>query len=174
MQKGVSEMSSVPCADLPYTPPTHFKLYCLATAAHICAQVAETYGSREAALEQFPFLAGYEEEWAEFVPSELADAELDEWWRDALAAWERATTTHLPLRALREAYQLEHGALTLLMCAGLIEEDARFGLLFEALQGAAQRRPTAGLLSAWWRARVDCTEVRAQLRRLHTLGLIRF
>src|SRR5438093_7962300 len=109
MQKGVGEMPPVPCAELPRTPPAHFKLYCLAAAAHICAQVAETYGSREAALEQFPFLAGYEEEWADFVPCELAGAELDEWWRDALAAWEQTAAAHLPLRALREAYQLEYG-----------------------------------------------------------------
>ena len=172
---GVKEMPPVPFAHLPRTPAAHFKLYCLAAAAHVCAQVAETYGARAAALEQFPFLAGYEEEWAEFAPDDLADAEAQQWWRAAINAWEAtADNVHLPLRALRTAYQLEHDALTLLVCAGLIEEDARFGLLFEAMQGAAQRRPTVGLLSAWWRAPADYAEVRAQLRRLHALGLVRY
>lgn len=168
-------MALVHFNDLPRTPAAHFKLYCFAAVAHICAQVAESYGAREIAFEQFPFLAGYEDEWAGRVPVELAAAELARWWRDALAAWERAAKTHLPLRALRETYKLDHDALTLLIACGLIEEDARFGLLFETMQGTtAQRRPTTGLLSAWWRAEEDCVAVRAQLRRLQMLGLVRF
>jgi hypothetical protein len=167
-------MTPVPFDELPRTPAAHFKLYCLAAAAHICTQVAETYGTRADALEQFPFLAGYEEEWAAYRPDELDDEELDRWWQDALATWAQTADVRLPLSALRAVYDLNHDALTLLMACGLIEEDARFGLLFEAVQSAGQRRPTLGLLSAWWRAPADCTEVRAQLRRLHALGLVRW
>jgi hypothetical protein len=167
-------MKPAPFDALPRTPAAHFKLCCFAAVAHVCAQVAESFGTLEDALEQFPFLAGYAAEWDGHVPAELEGPELDRWWRDALAAWEAGARTHLPLRALREAYRLEHDALTLLVACGLIEEDARFGLLFEAMQGAAQRRPTVGLLSAWWRAVEDCAEVRAYLRRLQALGLVRF
>jgi hypothetical protein len=168
-------MSVVPFDLLPRTPAAHFKLYCFAAVAHVCAQVSETYGSREAAFEQFPFLVGYEEECSAHVSEGLSCAEVDGWWCDALAAWERDARVHLPMRALRAAYRLEHDALTLLVACGLIEEDGRFGLLFEAMQGAtAQRRPTVGLLSAWWRAAEDCADVRAQLRRLQALGLVSF
>jgi hypothetical protein len=37
------------------------------------------------------------------------------------------------------------------MCIGLVEEDARFGTLFEAMQEQpGQRRPTFGLIKQWW------------------------
>lgn len=168
-------MTPAPFADLPRTPGAHFKLYCCAAVAHISAQVAASLGARANAFEQFPFLAGYAEDWAGYAPDELAGAELDRWWHAALASWEAQVERHLPLRALREAYRLEHDALTLLMACGLLEEDARFGLLFETMQGTTgQRRPTVGLLNAWWRTFADTTEVRAQLRRLQALGLLRF
>lgn len=68
---------------------------------------------------------------------------------------------------------LDEGASTLLMVAGLIEEDARFGPLFEALQNApGQHRPTVALLTALWRDEDDCIAVRAHLRRLMDLGLV--
>ena len=68
---------------------------------------------------------------------------------------------------------LDEGASTLLMVTGLIEEDARFGPLFEALQNApGQHRPTVALLTALWRDEDDCIAVRAHLRRLMDLGLI--
>ena len=68
---------------------------------------------------------------------------------------------------------LDEGASALLMVAGLIEEDARFGPLFEALQHApGQHRPTVALLTALWRDEDDCIAVRTHLRKLMDLGLI--
>ena len=58
----------------------------------------------------------------------------------------------------------------LLVAVGLIEEDARFGLLFEAVQGV--RRPTVGLLHGWWREPLDSDSVREHTRRLRELGLV--
>jgi ATPase family associated with various cellular activities (AAA) len=79
---------------------------------------------------------------------------------------------HLPLRALAGAAGLSHDELTMLVCAGLVEEDARFGALFEAAQETpGQRRPTSGLLASWWRGPADAGEARASLRRLGELGL---
>src|ERR1700749_5044572 len=171
-------MPPVPFDELPRTPAAHFKLYFFAAGSRVLAQLAETYGTRAAAVEQFPFLEGYEEELTAHEPDEHDEydaAKLDLWWQSAIAAWERGAESRLPLRLLREACALPHDALTLLLCVGLIEEDSRFGQLFEETHGAAgQHRPTLGLLSAWWRAPEDCACVRDHLRRLQSLGLVQF
>jgi hypothetical protein len=152
--------------DLPPTPAQHFKLYCFAAVLHLLEQLTPTYGSVEAAVEQFPFLAGYQEELCHLACAAGSLA-------DAIHDWEKTVSGHLPLRALRVAADLDHAALTLLITTGLIEEDARFGLLFESLQGMpGQHRPTVGLLTAWWRDANDCSLVRTTLRRLQELGLV--
>jgi len=153
--------------DLPATPAGHFKLYLFATIFHIIEQAAASSESAEALLEQFPFLAGYLDELS--VPTERGST----FWPDALRAFEARAPAHLPLRALRDAAGLDHASITLLLAVGLIEEDARFGPLFDAMQDATGvHRPTVGLLNAWWREPVDTGEVRARLRRLRDLGLV--
>jgi hypothetical protein len=166
-------------ADFAATPASHFKLYVFAAVARVLEQVAQSFGKVESAYEQFPFLEGYAEELEGRAPAHLAcehERGAHGWWQEAIRLWEEGTTeTHLPLRALRETAALDHAGLTLLMCAGLIEEDARFGLLFETMQATpGQHRPNIGLLSAWWRDAEDCREVRARLRELHELGLVEF
>ena len=166
-------MQTNPFTDLPATPATHFKLYFYAAVLHVIEQISQSFGSREAAFEQFPFLDGYYDELATLGLEGLASGELATWWRNSLHAWEETVPGHLPLRALREASGLSHTALTLLLSIGLIEEDARFGLLLEALQSTpGQHRPTLGLLNAWWREPTDCGEVRAAIRRLQELCLV--
>jgi hypothetical protein len=167
-------------ADFAATPANHFKLYVFAAVARVLEQVAQSFETIEAAYEQFPFLEGYSEELEGRAPAHLACGEdgrgAHGWWQEAIRLWEEGTAeTHLPLRALRDTAALDHAGVTLLMCAGLIEEDARFGLLFETMQATpGQHRPTLGLLSAWWRDTDDCREVRARLRELHELGLVEF
>src|SRR5436305_5063016 len=166
-------MQTKPFADLPPTPAEHFKLYFYAAVLHLIEQVSQSFGSREAAFEQFPFLDDYYDELATQGLEGLASGNLATWWRDSLHAWEETIPAHLPLRALREASGLGHAAMTLLLSIGLIEEDARFGLLFETMQSIpGQHRPTLGLLNAWWREPADSDEVRSTLRRLQALGLI--
>ncbi|MCY1015844.1 AAA family ATPase [Pyxidicoccus sp. MSG2] len=145
---------------VPSTPAHHFRLYYFAAVSRVLA--------RAPSFEEFPFLAGYHDELAA-----LGAAGRDEaWWQEALAAWEQRIPGHLPARALREAAGLDHRALTLLFCVGLTEEDARFGLLFEALQAApGVHRPTLGLLHAWWNA--EGSEARAALEPLREAGLLR-
>ncbi|GAC1402516.1 MAG: hypothetical protein NVSMB56_17500 [Pyrinomonadaceae bacterium] len=163
-----------PFDDLPRTPDAHFKLYFLAAVAHLTRQVVQTFGTHEGAFNEYPFLRGYDDEIAGREPDGLSDDAAATWWAKTLHGWEQ-TTTHLPLRALRETCELTHTALTLLMCIGLVEEDARFGLLCEALHGAAgQHRPTIGLLNAWWHDATGYATTRANLRRLNELGLIQF
>ncbi|MBO0782784.1 MAG: AAA family ATPase, partial [Ktedonobacteraceae bacterium] len=100
----------------------------------------------------------------------LASENLEQWWWEALRDWEAVVPGHLPLCALREAAGLDHAATTLLLCIGLIEEDARFGQLFEAMQNTpGQHRPTVGLLNAWGR---EHSATRSTLRQLEKSGLI--
>jgi hypothetical protein len=159
-------------AGLPPTPAEHFRLYFFGAVLHVLGQVFQSFGSREAVFEQFPFLAGYQNELALRGLEGLTPAEASARWQNALYAWETTAPDHLPLRALRQAGGLDHTALTLLLTSGLIEEDARFGHLFEAAQAVpGQRRPTLGLLNAWWRDAPD-GGARAHLRRLQELGLL--
>jgi ATP-dependent 26S proteasome regulatory subunit len=161
-----------PFADLPPTPVEHFKLYFYAAVLQVIVQAAQAFGSYEALFGHYPFLLGYDEELGrQGVDHALGDA-ASVWWRDAVLAWEQSVPGHLPLRALRQAAGLDHAALTLLMNIGLIEEDARFGWLFETIQGTpGQHRPTIGLLNASWGARSDLGQTRAHLRHLQALGL---
>src|SRR5439155_24311109 len=117
-------------------------------------------------FEHFSFLEGYYDELATQGLEGLSSGNLAAWWCDSLHEWEDKVPGHLPLRALREVSGLGHTAMTLLLSIGLIEEDGRFGLLFEAMQGTpGQHRPTLGLLYASWREPADNSEVRVTLRR---------
>jgi hypothetical protein len=166
---------ATPFDHLPRTPAAHFKLYFLATVARVLDELAVTCGSDEAADEQFPFLVDYREELSVLQPAGLDAAESRRWWREALAEWERGASSHLPLARLARAARLNHDCLTLFLCAGLVEEDARFGQLFETVQETpGQRRPNASLLGAWWREPEDCRGVRANMRRLRDAGLVQF
>ncbi len=166
-------MATNPFAELPPTPTEHFRLYFFAAVLHVLEQVSISLGSREAAVEQFPFLAGYHDECSGFGLEQIPTNEVSLWWRDALLVWEESAPGHLPLRALRASCGLDHDALTLLLATGLIEEDARFGLLFESVQSApGQHRPTLALLNAWWRGPLDCARVRGHVRRLQDVGLL--
>jgi hypothetical protein len=164
---GATSDGATSTLNLPASPASHFKLYVLATVFHVIEAAAASFDTPGALFEQFPFLSGYLEELP--VPS-VRDAGF---WPDAVRAFEARVPAHLPLRALREAAGLDHRGITLLLAAGLIEEDARFGALFETLQDPTlTRRPTLGLLNAFWRDPVDGGEVRARLLRLRELGLV--
>ena len=149
---------------LPHTPETYFKLYYYAAALDLIERISRLFGSREQVLQQFPFLAGYVDEARALL--DVPDAgERD--WDDALTAWETRLTTSTPIAALRAA-GIDRPTLILLMTIGLVEEDARFGLVFEAVQGV-QHRPTLGVLKSWWD---DGADVTSQVRRLQHMQLI--
>lgn len=154
-------------ADLPHTPQTHFQLCSYAAVSHLLLSLAQRLGSLDAVLHEFPFLVGYQAELTARGLNWPSVAEADRWWADTLRAWELPIKQHLPLRALRDRAALDHEALMIFITLGLIEEDARFGLLFDALQiGTAQHYPTIGLLVTWWPARFH-----ALLRQLEQIGV---
>ncbi|HEX4526265.1 MAG TPA: ATP-binding protein [Gaiellaceae bacterium] len=144
--------------DLPRTPANHFRLH--AYAAVLALRELLPAADERNGLE---FLAGYYEQ--------LDVAGLQEgpgWWK-GVHEWELDAQTHLPLRALRIAYELDPIALTLLFTVGLVDEDSRFGQLFEALNGVAgETRPSLGLLSAW----TDDETARDALHVLLEAGLV--
>ena len=162
-----------PFEGLAFSAAQHLRLALFGVIARIVEACAD--GDVEATLGAHPFLADYLVELDERAG--LGDA-LALRWRLALAEWEAQALqagVHLPLAALRRAGA---GALEieLLLAAGVVEEDARFGDVFGRVQDGG-RRPTLGLLTAWWRDdgsgedRVD--EVRAAAARLVDAGLLR-
>ena len=163
-------MTEICFAHLPPAPAEHFKLYFYAAILDVLDHAARLLGSHEAALKEFPFLAGYQDQLAGCGLQGKSILEGKRWWQEAMAEWEGTVRDHLPLCALQRAAGLDRSVLTLLMTAGLIEEDSRFGILFDALQGRkGQYRPTIRLLSTWQDSGND---TRANLRHLEQLGLI--
>lgn len=136
-----------PLSELERTPATHFLLNYFAAALRL----------REHATEDaFPFLHDYCED------ADDAGLGTPAAWDAALAAWEASEP--LPLNRLVAAAGLGREALHALFLVGLVEEDARFGAIFERFAG--HQRPTVGLIHSWW------PETRPTLRRLVELGLV--
>ena len=132
------------------TPAEHFKLYFYGAVLSLFHHVVQVYGSSESAFKEFPFLVGYNNELADGGLDGVHSTEAVSWWLESLQAWEQNATGHLPLQALRKAAGLDHSALMLLATVGLIEEDLRFGQVFETMQGSpGQHRATPSLLNTW-------------------------
>ncbi|MGO1003096.1 ATP-binding protein [Lysobacter sp. CA196] len=159
-------------AETPFTAPAHLKLALYAVIASIAE--ACTDGEIDDAVQAYPFLADYIEE----IEREIAAGPcLSARWKTALSEWEgraEAQAPRLPLSALRRA-GLNPLDIELLLAIGLIEEDPRFGLVFEQAQ-RRDNRPSFGLLMAWWRERDDgedrIDDVRKSLQSLIEHGLV--
>lgn len=166
------EVAAAAFAEMPRTPEQHLRLALFGVIARVIESCGE--GDIGGALQAHPFLGDYLEEMLGQVPS--GDSLSASWWR-AVHSWEREAAmqgARLPLAALREA-GLSALELELLLAVGLVEEDPRFGNIFENEQ-RSERRPTFGLLMAWWRdgdGEADrCDEVRSALQQLIDHGLV--
>jgi hypothetical protein len=162
----------LPFTGIPHTAAGHFRLVLFGIITHLIDACAD--GDLKSAYAAFPFLVDYAEEIAELIGQPQPTAEQ---WRRALADWEERADSNiaLPLRALDRA-GLGRLGREFIMAAGLIEEDPRFGDLFEHATGRG-RTPTAGLLLGWWRSdsemETDCTEeARDALLELFRLGML--
>jgi hypothetical protein len=151
-------------ADVPHAPAEHFRLALLGVVARILEQCAEDV---DAALDAHPFLADYHEEIVARVGAAPAAAAR---WDAGLASWEARAPGRLPIRSLRDA-GMGRLDVELLLAAGLVEEDPRFGEAFERAQGR-ERRATFALLLAWWRGGDDGAD-RADAVRRALLELVR-
>jgi hypothetical protein len=162
--------SANPFADLRPTPANHFKLCFYRAVLNAIQQVGRSMGSFDTAFAQFPFLAGYNNELAERGLAGKSVSEACDWWSNSLNQWELSAEHHLPLRALCDSAGLDEATLAVLMTIGLVEEDARFGFMFEYLQGiTGQPRPTQGLLHSWFGPE---DVVRSSIRRMQEIGLV--
>jgi hypothetical protein len=162
-----------PFADLPGTAASHFKLHFYAAMSQLLAAAESQLPSPESPGDRFPELHGYHAELMNAGVPALAPSETSTWWRQAIADWEARVPAFLPIRAVRDTAAVGHESMTLVFVAGLIEEDARFGAIFEAVNGVAgQHRATTGLLMDCGGA-VEGGDVRVRIRTLEDLGLLR-
>ncbi len=123
--------------DVPRTPRGHFQLHLYALIDCIVHNIQRTIpaDALEGLLDEYPFISLYEQELAAYPLHAL------------LETFESAYTGHLPIRALQADLALTNQELRLLLAAGLIEEDIRFGALFAALQHPLSTRyPCLGML----------------------------
>ncbi len=166
-------MDATPFANLPRTAASHFQLYFYAAVSQVLTATSERMAAEDALQDRFPNLNVYSLELDGCGVNDLPAREVAAWWQHAIARWEADAADFLPARAVRDSAGLDHDAMTLVFSVGLIEEDARFGSLFEVFnEPAGQARPTIGLLTECWAETSDRGEVRARIRRLHDLGLL--
>jgi hypothetical protein len=160
-----------PFACFPHSPAAHFHFVYYGAVLRLLRRAMDRLPSAEEAYEQFPFLIEYNNELADFGLQGMNLEQAVGWWDESLAAWERNASVRLPLLELCRAAGLGGDSLVLWITVGLIEEDARWGRVFEMLHGAgAQPRPTLGLLQSW--RRDDAAFVRRTLDRLQGCGLV--
>ena len=126
----------------------HFQIHLSRLTARIVGNIYRTMPSEqlEKLLAEYNFLTGYQE--GPSVPAGLQERPSSLPVAGWLAEFEADYRGHLPLRALQETLGLTAEHVDLLLAAGLIEEDIRFGALFAALQAPLPtRRPCFGILS---------------------------
>lgn len=163
-----------PFADVAPTPAAHFDLYFLAATADLIRHLEADFGTRKAVFDEFPFLRAYDERLAGREPDDLADNEAGSWWEKNLLDWEENSNARLPLRDLREKFELDFFALRLFITIGLVEEDARFAAVFALLNDdAEQKRLTFGTIKNWKSGETDLSPVKC-ISQLNDAGLIGF
>ena len=155
--------SAAPFANLVHGAAQHFRLALFGAVARVIEQFGEELGGDEPSA----WLAEYGTEMQALLGSAPLTAAR---WQQAVQRWAARSEEPLPLRAwARSGMDPLH--LELLLAAGLLEEDPRFGDLFEAAQGHA-RRPCLALLQAWWRRAPDGSD-RVEAVRQALLDLLR-
>ncbi len=151
-------------------------MYFYAAVSHLLASARRHAASSDPLAYCLRALSGYREELQACGVPDLPASPASSWWREAMSGWERTVTVFLPIRALRSALRIQHDGMVVAFTAGLIEEDARFGTLFErlnALHGQlGQCRATTAVL-AECDGNSDGSDLRAVLRVLTDCRLVR-
>lgn len=156
-----------PLTALAATPANHFRFLFYEAALVLLDRVAEDFDSLEDCAERFPFVAVYCSELAALGLGGVSFEDALERWRAWSMEWENQTGRgELPAMLAGAAAGLDRESLLLLFLAGIVEEDARFGQLFETWQSG--QRPTFGLLQALRPG----ASVRERLRRLIEIGAL--
>lgn len=134
----------------PVSADVEFRLHVYALVARVLAHLDRASvepGQAADWFQAYPFLESYRAALAEHEPAGLTPGDTWRWWEAQVTAFREPAAAHRPLTALRAALAPHGDDLWLLIAAGLLEEDIRFGALFAALQEPLQaRRPCVGLL----------------------------
>lgn len=147
MQDISSSNTIFPMLNLSPGAESHFLLHLYAVILRLLNQL-QTSEQGKHSFEQFPFLASYHNALQTCLPADLPSTQATTWWDEHLTQWEAQTPEHLPLCALLDSTGLNTHALHILLTAGIVEEDIRFGYLFASLQESqTAHRPSLGLLS---------------------------
>jgi hypothetical protein len=128
----------------------HFLLHFYAVVSRILARLEGAGAGEQNGIyaERFPFLATYRSILHALAPGEVPQSAQVAWWDARIASFEAQAHEHLPLRAFIDAAWLDMNEVRMLIAAGLVEEDIRFGALFAALQEPlVARRPCIGVLN---------------------------
>ncbi len=168
----VSASEINPFADVPQTARGQFDLYFLAAVAQIIRRLSLNYGTREALFDEFPFLQNYDDGLAGREPDDLSDEKAVDWWENALYFWQTDNAKLLPISILLKTFDFSQATVMLLLTIGLIEEDARFGRVFEMWNEISDhKRLSFGTVNLW---KTDEKNEQNSLQILHKFGFIRF
>lgn len=129
---------TAPAYEVEHSPAGHFQLYLAQLIGRMVENLSRALPPEQmkGLAEAYPFIASYRQQ--------LSGLPFAPW----LVEFEADYPGHLPLRALRDGLTVTGRALDLLLAAGLIEEDIRFGALFAALQDPlSSREPCLGILN---------------------------
>lgn len=164
-----------PFTDVAQNSRGQFDLYFLAAVAQLMRRLIPYYGTREALFEEFGFLQSYDERLAGREPDDLADEKADKWWSDALLLWQQNTPEELPINILHNVFGFSYSTVLLLITIGLIEEDARFGRVFETLNEISEvKRLTFGTINLWSFDEQTRETLQNSLQLLHQFGFVQF
>jgi hypothetical protein len=133
-----AELDAAPTYEVEHSPAGHFQLRLSRLIGRMVENLYQALPSEQLTrlVEEYPFVDSYRQQ--------LSGLPFARW----LATFEARYAGHLPLHALQERLAITDSALDLLLAAGLIEEDIRFGALFAALQDPlASREPCLGILN---------------------------
>ena len=129
---------TAPTYEVEHSPAGHFQLHLARLIGHLTGNLYQALPPEqlERLSGEYPFLEGYRRQ--------FTGLPFDSW----LAQFEAEYPGHLPLRAVQDRLAVTGRSLGLLLAAGLIEEDIRFGALFAALQDPLpNREPCLGILN---------------------------
>ena len=139
---------------IPRTAQGHFTLHFFAAIYSLLHYVRyanpEDGKGLDVLLTDRPFLEGYLVQILERMPQDINWDKGLAWWQDQIFDWEAGQ--HLPFITLSAVVGLDFSERIALVIAGLVEEDSRFGPIFDSLQTTAAgqhatgQRPTVQLL----------------------------
>lgn len=125
-------------SEIPLSPLTHFRLHFYAAIYRVIFYIQQRSDVGGVDLDdiftEFPFLGSYFTEMFSFMPEEIEWDQALAWWEKEIRAWERSQSIHLPLVSLEKELGIDFRKRLALVLVGLIEEDSRFGTLFEKIQ----------------------------------------